>query len=146
MDQVRLKSVENMSRPTALTINGANRHESVLMKKWCKELSLYLRRTGYFDDSFVINRTDGTRFQLNYINNERIVVGEEEAIVRLEKLLKTISVRCYEVILEDLDQQIVKDIVKGYNNRIISDIHQQNHLVSFDNKELRVELILRSSN
>lgn len=146
LDQVRSATFANMAQPVAITINGANRQEAVLIKRWCKELPLYLRKTAYFDDSFIINREDGTGFQLNYTNNERIAVGEEQDIIKLEKLLKTLPVRCYEVILEEFDLQIVKEIVKGYNNRIISDLHQQNHLVSFDNKELRMELILRSSN
>lgn len=146
LDQVRSSTLANMNQPVALTINGASRQEAILIKKWCKDSSLYLRKTAYFYDGFIINRDDGTRFQLNYTDNERIAVGEEKDIIKLEKFLKTLPVRCYEVILEDFDLQIVKEIVKGYNNRIVSDIYRHNHLVSFDNKELRTELILRSSN
>jgi len=141
---VRVPHKYKIDNPVAITINGANRKESKLVKQWCKELSLILRKTSYFDDDLIYTRPNGTKYQMYYVNNERVAIGNHKDIEKLENLLNTIQSRCYEVLIEDIDSQLLKEIVKGYNTRIISNDSEQTHLISFDDPELRVELVLRS--
>lgn len=144
LNHLRLPKKPKIIDPVAITVTSANRKEAKLIAEWCKQLPVLARRTTYFNGDLVYTRTDGSKYHMFYVENERIIVGNSKDIEKLENLLSTIPQRCYEILVEDIDIEMVKQIVKGRNVRIVSD-DQQKHLVSFNDPDLRIELVLRSN-
>lgn len=146
-DRVRVTKKKQFSNPIVITINGANRQESRLIKEWCNQNNALIKSTTYFDDNLSYTRIDGTKHDFRFINNERIVIAEPDTIQNLENWLSTFPKRQFAVLLEDIEYDTIKNMLKGHNNtRIVSDIYCQNtYIVSFDDADLRVELVLKGS-
>ena len=140
---IRDHNIENL---LAITINGANRKEAKLIKNWCANNDIYkISRTYRWKDEYkFINHND--EFDcINFTNNERIIIAEQDVIVKLEAWLATLPQRHIDIVVENISLSCIKAIIKKYNVRLLTDQHnKKNHIVSLNDPILQFELTLRS--
>lgn len=142
----RLPKDHGMVDPVALTMIAATRAQTLQINRWCKDNGVYrIKPTCTWEDTYRYRKPGGSISVMIYNNNERSLIAERSVIERMEKWLVTLGRREFEIVVEGVSRDNIKEMVKGHDDvRVLSDIlHDDVHLVSLNDPTLRLELMLR---